>query len=107
MTKTTTWYCVNVIGGKQRIWPVQAVSAGKKMITLAIQGEGASNRNIRCAIDGGYEKYFRTWREAHDYVLLSLSRKIETYEKAIADARNDLSEFQSMADPSVQAGAPA
>lgn len=90
-----TWYRTGGYGG-ELIEPVDVVKSTDKTVTLAATGNG---RERRSAINSGWHHYFRTWEEAHAYLLEKSESKVLSARRNLELANGQFGNVRGMKKP--------
>ena len=90
-----TWYQTSVLRSSL-IEPVQVVKSTEKTVTLAAKANG---RERRSAIASTYDCYFRTWEEAHAYLLERAESKVQSARRSLELANSYLGNVRGMKKP--------
>lgn len=93
----TTWYKA---GGWEEdlIVPVEVIKETDKQITYMRPSyyNGAKPSESRVAKRSGYENFFSTWQEAHDFLLARARRSVEAAEDRLNSERADLAKIEAL-----------
>ena len=95
MSETTTWYGIE--RWSDGIKPVSVVKETEK--TISIVGKYGGNRAVRTDKVGNSERYFRTWEEAHAYLLSRCQSHVENARRQLEKANSTLGNVKGMKKP--------
>ncbi|HXE06652.1 MAG TPA: hypothetical protein VN612_02065 [Acidobacteriaceae bacterium] len=89
------WYRTGALGGT-RIDRVEVLNSTEKTVIVAAT---ASGRERRAAIASTYDCYFRTWEEAHAYLLEKAESKVLSARRGLELANSHLGNIRGIKKP--------
>lgn len=94
MKATTTWYRVSSFGNS--ITPVEVIKETENTLVVLVDYSIAGKKERRVHKQANFEKYFKTWEEAHDNKLQRAVNAVNSYEAQLDRARRELAEIKAM-----------
>lgn len=94
MTATKIWYRTSSYGNS--ITPVEVIKETEKMLVIKIDRTFTGKKERRVQKQFGFDKYFKTWEEAHEHLLAKAVRAVNSYEVQLSRARRELAELKAM-----------